>query len=148
MAEVVVEPGSTVEVDFPGFDVEVATPGFEFEVVTPAWNFEVVPAETQVDVSTPATDVDVLLLPGPQGPQGQQGPEGPAYDGGGAYTHTQEAPSTVWDIDHGLGFNPAGIRVIDVAGDTWFPLNVTHPTPGQVTRLTFLESVAGTADVS
>lgn len=148
MAEVVVEPGTTVEVDFPGFDVEVVTPGFEFEATTPAWSFEVVPPQTSVDLDGPETGVDVLLLPGPQGPAGQQGPEGPAYDGGGAYTHVQEAPSTVWDINHGLGFNPAGIRVIDVAGDHWWPLNVTHPQSGQVTRLTFPESIAGTADVS
>ena len=112
------------------------------------WTFEVVSPATQAGATTVATDVDVLLLPGPQGPPGQPGPEGPAYDGGGAYTHTQESPSTVWDVDHGLGFSPAGIRIRDVAGDYWYPLDVTHPTPGQITRLTFPESVAGTADLS
>lgn len=148
MAEIVAEPGTTVEVEFPSTAVEVDAPRWEFEAVTPAWSFEAVTPQTVTPVEGFGTDVDVLLLPGPQGPAGQQGPEGPAYDGGGAYTHVQEAPSTVWDIDHALGFNPAGIRVIDVAGDTWFPLNVSHPTPGQVTRLMFPESIAGTADVS
>ena len=148
MAEVIVEPGTVVEVESPAGAVELENPGWTFEAPTPAWTFEVVSPKTSVELGSPATDVDVLLLPGPQGPQGGVGPEGPAYDGGGAYTHVQVAPSTVWDVDHGLGFNPAGIRIIDVAGDLWYPLNVTHPQQGQVTRLTFPESIAGTADVS
>lgn len=148
MAEVVVEPGTTVEVDTPGAAVEVATPSFEFESLTPAWTFETVSPQTVAGVDALGTDVDVLLLPGPPGPAGQPGPEGPAYDGGGAYQHVQEVPSTVWDADHGLGFNPAGVRVVAVNGDVWHPHQISHPQPGQITRLTFLESVAGTADLS
>lgn len=148
MAELVVEPGTSVEVDPPGNAVEVESPSWAFETTTPGWEFTTTSPTTSAGVATPPTGVDVLLVPGPQGPQGVVGPQGPAFDAGGAYTHLQEVPSTVWDADHGLGFIPAGIRVRDVNGDTWFPIDITHPQPGQITRLTFPESVAGTAWLS
>lgn len=65
-----------------------------------------------------------------------------------SYRHMQEIPSTVWDIDHRLGFDPAGIRVVAVDGAVWFPMNVSYPQIGQVARLTFPDSIAGYAWVS
>lgn len=62
-----------------------------------------------------------------------------------AYLHEQEIPSTVWDINHGLGFDPAGIRVEAVNGEQWLPVNVSYPQTGQVLRVEFEDSIAGKA---
>jgi hypothetical protein len=84
---------------------------------------------------------------GPAGPPGPPGPPGNG-EGGGGYTHTQQDASTVWDIQHNLGYNPAGVRVVDTSGDVWLPVDLTYPTPGQVARLTFPQTIAGTAWLS
>lgn len=87
-----------------------------------------------------------LIREGEQGPPGEQGDSGP--QGGGGFVHSQGVASTVWDIFHSLGYDPAGIRVIAVGGDEWYPTNVIYLTPGEVTRLTFADSIVGTAWVS
>jgi hypothetical protein len=97
--------------------------------------------------------VPVGAVRGPQGPPGPEGPQGPpgppgTGEGGGGYRHDQAAPSTVWDMQHNLGYDPAGVYVRAVNGDVWLPLNLTYPTPGQVARITFNDSIAGTAWLS
>jgi hypothetical protein len=79
--------------------------------------------------------------------RGPQGPPGTG-EGGGGYEHAQQTPSTVWDVQHDLGFDPAGAHVVAVNGDVWLAVNLTYPTPGQVARLTFPQSIAGTAWLS
>lgn len=37
-----------------------------------------------------------------------------------SYTHTQVTASNIWVITHNLGFNPAGIVVLDTANEPWF----------------------------
>jgi hypothetical protein len=68
--------------------------------------------------------------------------------GPGSYHHVQSSPSTVWDIPHHLGINPAGVQVINQDGEYEEPSQITYPSSGQVMRLWFEVSISGTADVS
>ena len=63
-----------------------------------------------------------------------------------AYRHRQDAASSVWIINHGLGFRPAGVQVTDTEGD---PVEgvVTHPDQN-TTHIHFDVPVSGTADLS
>lgn len=85
--------------------------------------------------------VAIGSIRGPQGPPG-------TGEGGGGYKHLQQAAATVWDIEHDLGYDPAGAHVVATNGDVWLPTSLTFPTPGQIARLTFPQSIAGTAWVS
>lgn len=90
---------------------------------------------------------------GPQGPQGPTGPQGPvgppgSGEGGSGFKHLQQEASTVWDIEHSLGYDPAGVFVRALNGDVWLPITLTYPTSGQIARLTFPTTIAGTAWVS
>lgn len=65
-----------------------------------------------------------------------------------AWTHTQLAPALLWQINHGLGFDPAGIHIVDQDG-TWLePERVSHPIPGATTEIVFGLPVYGTARLS
>lgn len=66
--------------------------------------------------------------------------------GNGAYE--QNVPSTVWQIDHGLGFDPAGVLVVDADGFQLDGFGVQYLIPGQALRLSFDISVAGVAYLS
>lgn len=66
----------------------------------------------------------------------------------GAYLHEQLGSSTVWDIDHRLGYDPAAIRVLDQDGDTWMITDPQYLTPGQMLRIVFPVSITGTARLS
>jgi hypothetical protein len=83
----------------------------------------------------------------------------PSYDGQavvldddlrlrGNGTFEQNVPSTVWLIEHGLGFDPAGITVVDADGFQLDGYAVQYLTPGQILRLSFDISVAGVAYLS
>jgi hypothetical protein len=72
-------------------------------------------------------------------------------DGGGpggplSHLHTQDSPSTVWLITHGLPFNPSGVEVRDHVGEPHYPV-VSWPD-GLTVRLDFTTSVRGTARLS
>lgn len=56
---------------------------------------------------------------GPQGPQGPPGPAGLADPDTVAYRHVQSLPSDEWIIDHGRGWYPGGVVVLDSAGSQW-----------------------------
>lgn len=77
--------------------------------------------------------------------------EAPSGGGGGvagtAYTHTQSTASTVWDVVHNLGFDPAGIYVEDSQSNIWHP-DATYLVSGTTLRLTFAESITGVAQLS
>jgi hypothetical protein len=60
----------------------------------------------------------------------------------------QPVPSTVWVIDHQLGFDPAGIVVVDADGFTLDGVGVQYLTPGQTLRLSMDIAVAGVAYLS
>lgn len=63
-----------------------------------------------------------------------------------SYTHTQDSLSTVWLIEHGLAFTPAGVEVFDHLGDRHYPV-LSYPETGLV-RLDFLTPIRGTARLS
>lgn len=66
--------------------------------------------------------------------------------GNGAYE--QNTPSTVWHVEHGLGFDPAGVLVVDADGFQLDGFGVQYLLPGQTLRLSFDISVAGVAYLS
>lgn len=65
-----------------------------------------------------------------------------------AWTHTQLLPATLWQINHGLGFDPAGVYVEDGEGVALEPARITHPIPGATTEIIFGLPVYGTARLS
>lgn len=62
------------------------------------------------------------------------------------YRHVQTAPATVWNIPHGLVFQP-NVTAIDSARREMWPGSVEYPTPTTV-RLTFSAAVGGEAFLS
>jgi len=78
--------------------------------------------------------------------QGATGP--PGANAAAGYRHDQSTPATVWQITHGLGFDPAGLTVISDDGYTIDGGGVQYLTPGQSLRLSFDISIAGTAYLS
>lgn len=65
-----------------------------------------------------------------------------------AYQHSQPVAATVWTIPHNLGFDPAGLAVINTDGVVIDDPAVQYLTPGQVLRISFDTAVAGTAYLS
>lgn len=47
-----------------------------------------------------------------------QEPLGGGSGSGGTYLHTQTTPAALWDINHNLGYVPAGFLVQETTGDT------------------------------
>lgn len=74
----------------------------------------------------------------------------PLSTGTGAlgYTHVQSVPATVWTMTHNLGYDPAGIVVIDGTGFylDWF--GVQYLMSNVSLRLSFDIAVSGTAYLS
>ena len=54
-------------------------------------------------------------IAGPQGKQGEPGGDGPPGAPGATFVFEQMAPSAVWTIAHGLGYQPA-VTVVDSGG--------------------------------
>lgn len=80
------------------------------------------------------------------GPIGPPGPTGPPGVSAGSYDHVQASPSTVWTVQHNLGYKAAGIKAFGVGGA---PINgsVSYVN-NNVLLITFSEAVAGTAQIS
>ena len=78
---------------------------------------------------------------GPVGPQGVQGPPGPTL----AYTHTQNTPSTTWNIAHNLGIFPQ-VSVVEFGGANIVG-DVTYLDTNNI-RVTFTAAVSGRAYLS
>ena len=66
----------------------------------------------EVALSPPPEVVEVLVSgpPGPPGPPGTGGGGSDAY-----FVHSQDLPSSLWRVEHGLGKRPA-VTVFDSAG--------------------------------
>lgn len=64
------------------------------------------------------------------------------------FVHHQGTPATVWPITHELGFDPAGVTVIDSDGYLRDGFGVQYIVSGQVLRLSFDISLAGVAYLS
>lgn len=81
-------------------------------------------------------------IQGDQGPQGEQGVQGLPGAGDKHYTHTQNAPATEWNVNHGL-FKYPSVAVLDSAG-TLIDGGIEHLSTSQ-TRLTFSSAFSGKA---
>lgn len=57
-------------------------------------------------------------------------------------------PATVWTLNHDLGFDPAGVVVIDTDGFQRDGFGVQYLIPGLSLRLSFDIALAGTAYLS
>lgn len=66
---------------------------------------------------------------------------------GVGFKHVQFVAATLWQIAHGMEFEPAGVTVIDNTGTPIEYAEITYPLPGYV-ELYFGVPVAGTARVS
>lgn len=105
-----------------------------------------------------------LRIYGPVGSDGGSIPTTPgestpgtgSTDGSGAgtsagpqsFTHTQTEPASVWRFTHNLGFDPAGMRIID--GDTGAEWHIVeeYDAPSRTYTLRFPHLVRGTVTVS
>lgn len=67
-----------------------------------------------------------------------------SINGGKSYNHIQAIPSTVWNIIHGLGYNPAGIIVLDSSGRQIIGPDVNYININSL-DLTFANSFGGEA---
>lgn len=76
---------------------------------------------------------------------GTAGQAGPVARG---YAHTQTTAGTVWTITHDLGYDPAGLLVIDAGGVVLDDFGVQYLTAGAALRLSFDVAVSGTAYLS
>jgi len=65
-----------------------------------------------------------------------------------AYTFSQSVPATVWTIVHRLGFDPAGITVIDADGYQVDGFGTQYLAPGHSLRLAFDIPLSGLAYLS
>lgn len=63
------------------------------------------------------------------------------------YTHLQSSASTVWTIPHHMGYEPAGIKVIDSQASEVEWSNLEYLDSNTV-RLTFSAAISGTAYLS
>jgi hypothetical protein len=70
------------------------------------------------------------------------GPPGPPGPSGSGYNHTQSSASTVWTINHNLGFIPT-VQTVTVGGLEVMG-EVQHTSANQ-TLVTFNTAIAGTA---
>jgi len=64
-----------------------------------------------------------------------------------ARLHTQDEALTVWVIQHDLGYDPAGITVVDEFNNVHWP-NITYPTVNSIIRLDFETPVRGVCRLS
>lgn len=124
----------------------VTAPSSSTTVVASVPSASVVVTPPHPQIITPAPPVSAVLVVPVAGPTGPAGPAGTGEGTGSAYTHTQVTPSTVWDIEHNLGYHPGGIRVEAAGGDTYWP-QVTYLTATTV-RLNLPQSINGTAHLS
>ncbi len=104
------------------------------------------------DLGSPGAPGADSTVPGPPGPPGNdgapgiQGPPGAPGSAPQAYVHDQAVPAFVWVVTHSLGYQPAGVMVMDSAG-TVIEGDITYDSATQIT-LTFTTSFAGKAYLS
>jgi hypothetical protein len=93
-----------------------------------------------VRVDLPSQQPSVTVTPvGHPGPQGVPGPPGPP---GTAYEHSQGSASTIWTINHNLGYRP-NVTLLTVGGVA-FEGAITHTSNNQAVA-SFATPVAGSA---
>ena len=104
-------------------------------------------SEENVIVSVTEQPVEVTIgFSGPQGPKGDKGDAGEVQIEDLSYVHTQNAPSSLWSITHGLGFIP-NITVIDSARSV-VEGSYTYSEDGNTVTLSFSSPFSGKAYLS
>jgi hypothetical protein len=98
------------------------------------------------DIEPDEDDMSIIQVQGPEGPAGPAGPTGSTGTSGGSYEYSQGSPAATWSIAHDLGYRPAGVRVIDSAGNDVEGV-VSYPDDDRVT-ITFGGPFSGTAYLS
>lgn len=76
-----------------------------------------------------------------------RGGSGSGSVSGVGYQHVQNTPSTVWTVQHNLGFHPGGITVYDSDNELTFGWTATYSSIN-VLILIFTEPLSGTVYVS
>jgi|GEM_PF-4147759 len=100
-----------------------------------------------VDTASSPAGVVLVLRRNPQtGVYGLEAFDDEATQGLG-HRHIQYAAVKLWQIPHGLAFDPAGVVVVDTLGNPTEYDKITYPLPG-VAELWFGSPVAGTAWLS
>lgn len=119
----------------------------EITVVAETLTTVVEPEDSTILALDVADLVTVLQIEGgPTGPAGPAGPQGdPAFS---AYAWYQSFAATVWTIPHELGYDPAGVTVIDIDGYVLDGFGVQYLATGDTLRLSFDIPVSGTAYLS
>ena len=103
--------------------------------------------EENVVVSVTEQPVEVTIgFSGPQGPKGDKGDAGEVQIEDLSYVHTQNAPSSLWSVTHGLGFIP-NITVIDSARSV-VEGSYTYSEDGNTVTLSFSSPFSGKAYLS
>lgn len=71
----------------------------------------------------------------------------PLADAANGYVHVQSVATSVWTVQHNLGYRPGGITVEDSSGEDWIGFEVQHIDDNELT-LTFGGAFGGVAYVS
>lgn len=89
----------------------------------------------------------VVSASGPQGPMGPPGQRGlPGAPGGSRVEHVQSSPSSIWVVNHDLGYEPH-TTVIIAGEDVSLGADVFHSDPNNLT-IVFSEPLTGKAVLS
>jgi hypothetical protein len=75
------------------------------------------------------------------------GPQGPPGSSTSFYEHHQATPAAIWDVPHGLGYNPGAVRVIDSGGNEWDPNEILYQNANSL-QLAFTAAFGGIAYLS
>lgn len=98
------------------------------------------PAQLVETITGTAVIVDITGASGPG--------SGPAAPAARAARFDQAIPATVWTIEHGLGFDPAGLVVLSTDGFVLDGFGVQYLAAGASLRLSFDIAVSGVAYLS
>lgn len=99
---------------------------------------------TNIVIEQIEQDIEVAQ-PGPQGPQGIQGPPGSA--GGARHSHIQDSPSTIWPVNHNLGYYPHVTVLSDIGVDITDGVLVEHSDVNNLSIHSGL-AISGRAEIS
>lgn len=103
---------------------------------------EVLVQQTVISVAAPTgAAIDVEVVPRLVVENATSGPPGPP-GGTAGVNFTQSTPSSVWTINHNLGYRP-GVELFDTGGNE-FVAQVLHTSVNQVV-VTLADPIAGSA---
>jgi hypothetical protein len=121
-----------------GVIVNVAPPSPPTIVAAPPTNPNVAVVVVQGPRGRPGNETDLTLIDARLDAleAEQAAPRG--------YVHHQNTPATLWQIHHGLPYDPGGVLVLDIDGVVTEFDTISWPAPG-VAEITFGVPFSGTA---